>query len=280
MSKKSKLDQYYIKAKVADHVMGVTIQKCVPYTKYFVEPAAGKGTFSALLIDRFGKTRVFAFDIDPKANHIKLQNFLEYILQCETNTVTTILAPPFGWRAKLAIEFFNRCAGVSKFIVAIVPMSFKKHSIQSKLNPYFHTTHSEDLPHNSFILNEKPYHVNCCLQIWERLEYKRKTDKLKVNSTSKYFDFVKKNQNPDVAIVYIGNKAGKIISLAETLKYSREMIHYIKIKDELLKLGDNIYRLNRTKMTDKTAASHIVLKPEIIHAVNLLMIKLLSEMLY
>lgn len=274
MSKRNELDQYYLDPILIPEMLYIIRKVCVPTTRYFLDTSAGKGELISLLRGLYGKNRVFAFDLDPKGDHIKAENFLEHCLLCAENTVTTICFPPFGKKASKAIKFFNKCAPVSKFIVTVFPMSVKKQYVQSKLDPHFHVIFSRNLPQNSFILNEKPYHVNCCFQIWERLEYKRKTFKVTKFHSSPHFKFVNKDQNPDVAIIFTGYRAGKIISCAEASKRSQKTLFYIKITDDVLKEDDNIYKLDMVEVANNTVGQNTVTKPEIIYAINLLIIKL------
>ena len=273
MSRKSKYDQYYISPEKIPWMLNIILEKCVPITDYFIDTAAGRGEIAVHLRKIFGPNCVFAYDIDPKANFIQSENFLDHRLLCAESTATTICFPPFGKKGSLAIAFFNKCAKVSKFIVTVFPMSAKKQYFQSKLDPYFHITFSANLPRNSFILDGKPYNVKCCFQIWEKLEYKRKIFVQTKCPKSSHFDFVDISQNPDVAIIFAGCKAGKIISCKEALKYSET--YYIKIHDDILKKDNNIYKLDISEVARCTVAANCVAKPEIVYAINLLIIKLL-----
>jgi len=272
MSKRNALDQYYLTPEMFPLILEVMIVRCIPETRYFIDTAGGKGEMIALLIRKFGRNRAFAYDIDPKGPFILSENFLEHDLLCPESTVTTVCFPPFGTNNNLAIAFFNKCARVSKFIVTILPMSVKKQYFQNRLDPYFHIIHESDLPHNSFILNGKSHHVNCCFQIWEKLEYKRKIYKRVYNPISPHFKFVKRTQNPDVAIMYTGCKTGKVLSCDEAARYNKT--YYIKIIDDILKKDNNIYKLNFDKIANNTVGQRCVSKPEIIYGVNKLVIKL------
>lgn len=272
MSRKNKLDQYYLTPEMFPLIFEVMVVRCIPETHYFIDTAGGKGEMIALLIKKFGRNRAFAYDIDPKGPFILSENFLEHDLLCPESTVTTVCFPPFGTNNNLAIAFFNRCARVSKFIVTILPMSAKKQHFQSRLDPYFHVIHESDLPHNSFILNGKPHHVNCCFQIWEKLEYKRKIYKRVKNPTSPHFKFVKEAENPDIAIIFTGFNAGKIISCREAA--GRNTVYYIKIIDAVLKKDNNIYKLDMTEVAGNVVGQHSTSKPEITYAINQLVIEL------
>lgn len=273
MSRRNALDQYYLVPELFPLILEIIITRCIPETQYFMDTCGGNGEMAALLIKKFGRDRVFAYDIDPKGSFILSENFLDHDLLCSESTVTTVCFPPFGSNNNLAITFFNKCTRVSKFIVTILPMSAKKQHFQSQLDPYFHVVHESELPHKSFILNGKSHHVNCCFQIWEKLEYKRKIYKKKMNPTSAHFKFVDKTQNPDVAIIFTGCNAGKIISCTEAARYTS--VYYIKITDDLLRENDNIYKLDLSKVASNTIGQKGVSKPEIVYGVNLLVIELL-----
>jgi hypothetical protein len=70
--------------------------------------------------------------------------------------------PPFGKRASLAIEFFNRATRLSDVIAFVVPVQFRKWSVQSKLNPEMRLVLDKDVPEHTFD------GIRCCLQIWKR----------------------------------------------------------------------------------------------------------------
>lgn len=274
MSRKSKYDQYYINPERIPWMLDIILKKCVPTTDYFMDVAAGNGEIAARLRKICGDSRVFAYDIDPKADFIQSEDFLKHNLLCSESTVTTICFPPFGKNVSLATRFFNKCTKVSKFIVTIFPMSIKKQYFQSKLDPYFHIISSADLPYNSFILHGKSYNVKCCFQIWEKLEYEREVYTRIKHLNSPHFDFVAIDQDPNVAIIFTGRKAGKVISCKEALKYTK--VYYIKIHEDILKENSNIYKLDMSEVANCTVAINSVTKSEITYAINLLMIELLT----
>ncbi len=81
--------------------------------------------------------------------------------------------PPFGKRAKLAIDFFNHSTKFSDTIAMIFPLQFRKWSVQSKLNKQFDLIADLDVPKGSFIVNGSEYDVNTCFQIWTRKKTKK-----------------------------------------------------------------------------------------------------------
>jgi len=70
--------------------------------------------------------------------------------------------PPFGKRASLAIQFFNQSAMLSDSISFVVPVQFRKWSVQSKLNPEMRLVLDKDVPEHTFD------GIRCCFQVWKR----------------------------------------------------------------------------------------------------------------
>lgn len=70
--------------------------------------------------------------------------------------------PPFGKRASVAIEFFNRSSELSNSIAFIVPLQFRKWSVQSKLDPAMRLVLDVNVPEQSFD------GIRCCFQVWKR----------------------------------------------------------------------------------------------------------------
>ena len=75
------------------------------------------------------------------------------------------------WIAGIIIlqAFFNHAATFSDLIAFIVPAKWNSSwKVQFQLDKNFGLYYSEVLPKNSFILDEKPYNVPCCMQIWSK----------------------------------------------------------------------------------------------------------------
>jgi hypothetical protein len=73
--------------------------------------------------------------------------------------------PPFGKKGKLALEFINKCAEISETIGFILPLTFRRWSIQSKLNKDLKLIYDINLEPNSFLVDNKVYSLNSCFQI-------------------------------------------------------------------------------------------------------------------
>ncbi|QBF34665.1 SAM-dependent methyltransferase [Mycoplasmopsis phocirhinis] len=166
MSIKSKLDQFYTSPKIVEQFLDIIkIFDFINSKTVFIEPSAGDGKFIESIQKRY-QNKIIAFDIEKNHSLVKEQNFLTSDIKYSTNNIT-IGNPPFGKRAKLAIEFINHSSKNSDIICFVLPIQFRRWNVQKQINPELKLIYSsEDLPKNSFSLNNKPVDVNCCFQIW------------------------------------------------------------------------------------------------------------------
>jgi hypothetical protein len=142
------------------------------------------------------------FDYEPDSN-------LKYLI---------IGNPPFGKCCSLAIYFFNKSAEFADIIAFILPRTFKRVSVQNRLNLNFHLVYSKDLPLKPCF--EPKMSAKCCFQIWKRQINKRK--KVVYDKTHSDFNFIKlglkdKNNQPtppkpaDFVIKAYGANCGQIV---------------------------------------------------------------------
>jgi hypothetical protein len=88
-----------------------------------------------------------------------------------------------------------------------LPLSFKKESVQNRLNLNFHLINELVLADCDFLLKDESYiKVPCVFQVWKRSENLRKIIKLKTETN--LFDFVDKTK-ADFRIQRVGGNAGK-----------------------------------------------------------------------
>jgi hypothetical protein len=209
------LDQFYTKSDIAE----ICWSKVIEYTDidkcdYIVEPSAGKGAFFSL----FPETKRIGMDLVPKYPHVTKMDFFDfkYIVNKKYATVGN---PPFGRVSSVAIKFFNKSAEYSDIIAFIIPRTFKRVSVQNKLNMDFHLIYNEDLPLNPCCFEPK-MDAKCCFQIWIRKEIKRV--KVVYDKSHPDFSFMKhgpkdkKNQPTppvysDFAMKAYGSNCGEII---------------------------------------------------------------------
>lgn len=197
LGQKDLLDRFYTKDAIVDQCLSI-----LDLTSYdqIIEPSAGNGAFSHKI------PNCIAYDLSPAADDIICGDWLTLDKINFSANSLVIGNPPFGQQNTLAIAFFNESAKFCKTIAFILPLSFKKDSIQNRLNLYFHLQKELSIPFDSFLLNEKNYNVPCVFQIWERNNIMRK--KVQLPTTSRWFTFVSPIQ-ADIRIPRVGGNAGK-----------------------------------------------------------------------
>ncbi len=203
-----------------------------------IEPSAGNGSF-LLQIPTDNK---YGLDIEPGHNDIQKCDFFNYTplspdILNNPKRILVIGNPPFGKVSSLAIKFFNHAAKWANVIAFIIPRTFRRISVQNKLNKYFHLVHDNEIPTNPCSFNP-PMMVKCCFQIWEKNKNVRPT--IKLETTHIDWDFLsfgpidhKGQPTPpdgaDFAIRAYGGKCGEIKDIAEELKNLRpKSWHWIK----------------------------------------------------
>jgi len=185
--KRKEFDKFYTEDSVAyDFVSNV--DKLLHFSTYdlIIEPAAGAGAIYKYL----PKDKRLGFDIVPELLGIEKKSFYDfgedlpmYINERLSDyKILTITNPPFGkgYMNPDAKKFFNHAAKFSKSIAFIVPS--KWHSswkVQKQLDNRYGLYHSKILPKNSFVLDGKPYDVNCCQQVWS-LDPVKNCDNLRI----------------------------------------------------------------------------------------------------
>lgn len=209
-----------------------TVTKClslIDFSQYdcIIEPSAGTGNFSY----QFPKDKVtYNFDLNPAAENIVEADWFK-LDKTQFNKYSSILVcgnPPFGQQNTLAIGFFNEAAKFCDTIAFILPLSFKKDSIQNKLNLSFHLESELVLNDCEFLLkDEESIKVPCVFQVWHKKADERKPVKLK--TTTSLFDFVDKSK-ADFRIQRVGGNAGKA---SFDLTKSPSSNYFIKNNSEL-----------------------------------------------
>ena len=192
----------------------------ISYFSLIIEPSAGNGSF----FNQLKCNNKIGMDIAPENKNIIEMDFFNYKPPKNTNNtnntnkILVIGNPPFGKVSSIAIKFFNHSAEWSDVIAFIIPRTFRRVSVQNKLNTLFHLIYDEDVP-------TKPCHfipkmmVKCCFQIWEKKEIER----LIINLPTKHKDWIFLSfgsndefgqptppDNADFAIRAYGGKIGEI----------------------------------------------------------------------
>ena len=179
-----------------------------------IEPSAGNGSF----YNQIDSVNKIGIDILPEDSSIIKQDFFTYRPPLDKKNILVIGNPPFGKISSIAIKFFNHSSKWANVIAFIIPRTFRRFSVQNKLNNNFHLIYDSDVPLNPCCFTPK-LNVKCCFQIWHRQNNIRPV----INLEKKHddWDFLafgpldKQNQptppnNADFAILAYGGKIGKI----------------------------------------------------------------------
>jgi hypothetical protein len=207
--RKEGLDKFY--------TLPVYSKKCIEKVGEFyditkwdliVEPSAGNGSF----LHQVPSEKKIGMDIYPEDPNIIKQDFFEYSPPPHHPNILVIGNPPFGRVSSMAIKFFNHSAKWANVIAFIIPRTFRKTSVQNKLDETFHLIYDEEIP-NSPCCFSPPMMVKCCFQIWE----KKNTNRPLIASVTKHKDwdflgFVATTPPPtaDFAMRAYGGRIGEI----------------------------------------------------------------------
>lgn len=235
------IDKYYTKPDISIKCVKTFKRVVKPkQTDVIIEPSAGNGVFIEPL--KMVENAKYFYDIEPEHKDVIKQDFLSF-KWTEPEPAHIIGNPPFGRQSSLAIKFIKKSAEFASSISFILPKSFKKESMQKHFPLNFHLVHEEDVPDKSFLVEGKEHDVPCVFQIWiKKNEQRRIPQKLEPTG----FRFVKKSENPDIAIRRVGVYAGKVFE--ETQDKSEQSHYFIKLDDieDIRKFKDIKYEHNNT----------------------------------
>jgi hypothetical protein len=134
-----------------------------------VEPSAGNGSF----LNQIQCNNKIGLDISPENGSIIKQDFFTYTPPIINKfNILVIGNPPFGKVSSLAIKFFNHAAHWANVIAFIIPRTFRRTSVQNRLDEMFHLVYDEEVSNKPCCFSP-PMMVKCCFQIWEKKETKR-----------------------------------------------------------------------------------------------------------
>lgn len=231
--RKQGLDKFYTNKEYAKQCINKTFALYDKDTfSLIIEPSAGNGNF----YEQINTKKKIGIDIEPENKKINKLNYLNYEPQ-NKNNILVIGNPPFGRVCSLAIKFFNHSAKWANVIAFIIPRTFRKESVMSKLDKKFHLVYDEDTPQNPCVFEPKMM-VKCCFQIWEKRDDDR--PEVKLSTIHRDWNYVKmgpkdENNQPtppthvDFAIRAYGGKIGEIRT--ENLDSLRpKSWHWIKAK--------------------------------------------------
>ncbi len=196
-----------------------------------IEPSAGNGSFFNQLDfeDKVG------IDISPENENIIEMDFFDYEPPINKRNLLVIGNPPFGKISSIAIKFFNHSAKWTNIIAFIIPKTFRRPSVQNKLNRDFHLIYDEDVPDKPCCFTPKMM-VKCCFQIWEKRDVQRAFIDLPTKHNDwEFLSYGPKDNNgqptppnnADFAIRAYGGKIGEIKKIGLNMLRPKSW-HWIK----------------------------------------------------
>lgn len=239
MQKEINLDKFYTIPSCAKKCIDIVFKIYnINNFDLIVEPSAGNGSFLNQNENKIG------IDILPENKNIIKMNFFDYKPDRYKKNILVIGNPPFGKVSSTAIKFFQYASEWCNVIAFIIPRTFRRPSIQNKLNRMFHLIYDEEIPIKPCCFIPKMM-VKCCFQIWEKKDFVRNI--IELSTTHEDWTFLsfgpkdERNQptppkDADFAIRAYGGKIGEIKK--EKLNCLRpKSWHWIKSnidKDELI----------------------------------------------
>ena len=213
--RKEGLDKFYTLPEYSKKCINKTCELYdIEIWDLIVEPSAGNGSF----FNQIPSEKKIGIDILPDNENIIKQDFFDYYPVSNRETILVIGNPPFGRVSSLAIKFFNHSAKWATVIAFIIPRTFRKISIQNRLDDRFHLVYDEELPNKPCCFSPE-MSVKCCFQIWEKKEIKRALVELpKTHNDWEFLKLGKRDSagqptpplNADFALRAYGGKIGEI----------------------------------------------------------------------
>ena len=250
------LDKYYTKPDIARDLSTLLAGFLVAHDlqssfERIIEPSAGAGAFLEPM-RAFGAP-ITAIDIEPDHPSVQNTDFFDF-----RNSERALLVgnPPFGHASHLAVKFFNHAAENGAQIIAFVlPRTFRKRSVQNRLNSSLHLAREYEVPARAFLLGGQEHDVPCIFQIWIRSNELRS---IRTVQSSAWIEFTRP-EDADHAMRRVGRRAGDILCGTD---HSRSTTHFFKVTHpavlEVLRENDEIKELSQC-----TAGAHSISKSEI-----------------
>jgi len=155
--KKQIHDKFYTKPEIAR----LCYSMILPYTfnsDLIIEPSAGSGSFFNCI-----REPKIGYDIEPEHPTIIKGNWFDQVIP--ENSV--ILGnPPYGSKNDLSKKFIVHSLNNAKIIAFVLPMVFRKETLQKVFPQNWKLIVDYELPYNSFTLYDTDYHVPATFQIW------------------------------------------------------------------------------------------------------------------
>lgn len=257
------LDKFYTKPEIAK----TCISRINDWNAWdlVVEPSAGNGNF----FKHIPTTKKIGIDIKPGCDDVIEKDFFKYVPK--PGKILVIGNPPFGKNSSLAIKFFNHAARWANTIAFIIPRTFRRTSVQNRLDLRFYLSRDEDIPIKPCAF-EPPMSVKCCFQIWVKREIRRNV--IHLPAAHNDWEFLPlgpkddRNQptpprNADFAILAYGGACGKIQSTGLE-KLRPKSWHWIKSNIDKTVLMRRFEKLDYS-MSENTARQNSLGRSDLVY---------------
>lgn len=222
----SNLDKFYTKEPIAkDCVSELEELFSLDTFSTIIEPSAGNGSFIKAL-----PQRTIALDIEPEAEGIIQQDWLEYKEKSE-EPLLIIGNPPFGKRSTLAKDFIKHSVKLGADVIAfILPSTFKKLSNQSLtiFPKNYKLIDIYDLPKSSFLEEGEDYGLTCSFFIWAKGDFAEGKEDLRKVKIADVSDFEFLQRGSTDADFCINGNSGAVRDVGDITNSKSE--HYIAAK--------------------------------------------------
>jgi len=260
------LDKFYTNPPIVDKC----IEDILKYYKwddfdYVIEPSAGSGNF----YKKIEHTNKIGLDIRPEDEDVIKKDYFKFIPDKKYKKILILGNPPFGKNSSLALQFFNYSAKFADVLAFIIPKTFRKISIQNKLNREFHLINDEDIPNKPCSFTPK-MNVKCCFQIWQKKKELREL--IKLPTVHKDWEFIRFGPNDkdgqptpptdvDFALRAYGGKCGVIEKNIKKLR--PKSWHWIKSNIDIDDLITNFKKLDYSN-SENSARQNSIGKGELV----------------
>lgn len=250
------LDDYYTKPECALHCLRILSGFVTGNVIGLVEPSAGSGSYYNQFATVFPGLPRVGYDLHPRTRGVQE---CDWFKAEPPRGYAVVGNPPFGSGGSLAIRFFNRAALLGSPLIAFVlPRSFSKASIQSRLNRNYTLVYSEDLPDNSFFLpaTGEDYSCRCVFQVWARSNTtggtKHTTEQPLNLAYGHLLSFVRSDDEWDWAVRRVGGRASQLVDGSSSVSDSTTM--FLRAQPGRFTMLDSALRkLNPTGLKDSVS---------------------------
>jgi predicted RNA methylase len=258
--RKTGVEQYYTPKDLARNLSEELIA-ITGSDRSFLEPAGGNGSFVSAL-ESLGVEEIEAVDLYPKHPRVKSADFLSH--NPKGSNLVTISNPPFGRNNSLSIPFFNHAANHSEYIAFLVPRSWRKWSVQNRLDRRFHLISDRDVAVNYVTDTGERIGANndlrTCFQIWQRQDSLRPLIRVQDQGLVKKC----KPETADIAIRVFGFGCGK--SYRDFPRVANTTLMFLTVLDA--RVFEVIEGLDYERFSLNTSYTRALALPELNYLLN------------